>query len=163
MLFRSNTAVLKKLCHSVLKRFGASKYHTIYIGHDRTKRVHGRAQVAGNWIQMWTPSDRFDVGAFARVLTHEVGHNYGKLHEDMVACHKIDVSYCGSLIVNKKAPKVAPVIDRKAVRLEHSKAKVREFETKLRRCQTLLKKWRFRVAYYEKQLSQSINTKTTIT
>ena len=78
---------------------------------------------------MYVGADALSLEEFAQVLLHEVGHNYGVLHEDMtgdVRHCRSDVSFCADLTIKKTPIKMKPKVDVRAVRKAHAVKKVRE-------------------------------------
>jgi len=111
-------------------------------------RVPTKWLVAGsNGIEY---SGEFNPVEFSHVLQHELDHNRGLRHSEMVACRTIDCNWAKAFEVKRKQDKPKPVRDLKKERHEHALKKVKEFETKKRRTETLLKKWKRKVRYYEK-------------
>lgn len=163
---------LKRLCQAVIKNTGSHKDHTISIitTKKRFKNYHGLASIGGSWIDMFVPLTKerktifsidggktatfkdndFDVESFAQILEHEIGHNLGQRHDVMSKCNDLDVGYVKGLIVKPQEEKVKPKADIKEVRHQKAVLKVKELQSKLKRTETLLKKWQGKVRRYEK-------------
>lgn len=93
---------------------------------------------------------KFPVIDFAQVLEHEIGHNLGLRHNDMSKVYDLDTSYLKDFVIEKQLPKEKKVIDHVMLRREKAVKKVKELQSRLKRTETLLKKWSKRLRYYEK-------------
>ena len=164
---RWNTSDLKKLSRAVLKHYGydAPRLFKIVTGKSTNWRkadsqcCSGRASLGGSRVRMMVPKSTtiekvpvvFPVKDYARVLIHEVGHNAGLVHKEMVECRSIEVpEEILEMTVRPKEKKVKPKRDLKQERYQKTLKKVGEYETKLKRTKTLLKKWKRKRKYYEK-------------
>ena len=163
---------LRKLCRAVIKNTGSHKNHIIYIltTKKRWRDYSGRASINGSWIQMFVPKtiDKnfvkgndgqyrqkltntiFDVKRFAQILEHEIHHNLGlSNHKDMLSSGDLNVDYVKDFRVNIQEEEPKPKRDLKKERYEKALKKVKEYESKLKRYNNLLKKWKKKVRYYE--------------
>lgn len=145
-----DTKDLRRLCLAVIKHVG-SKHHIITVEYSKRRRYHGLAQVGGTKIWMYVLKENFNVRDFAQILQHEIGHNMKLRHEDMASCWHFNTDYCKDLTVNKRAIKEKPKVDLQKIRHEQARKKVQELASKLKRTETLLKKWQKKVRYYEKK------------
>ena len=115
---------LKNLCQKVIKHEGTEGHHIIIKYHkkvwysEQDRYVSGQARINGTWIIMRVcktkiPTNKynqetqkiehsereakFPVNSFAVVLMHEIGHNRGLRHKDMLSVSKIDSSFVNGL------------------------------------------------------------------
>lgn len=132
-------------------------------------RVHGYAWVNNYSVIMFLPDKSYACGNdgsivlqpvqefgqelvdnFGQILIHELGHNRGLRHKDMrVDYHNFDVGYLKGMTIRRKLAKPKHIRNLVQERYEKSLAKVREFETKKKRTDNLLKKWKKKVKYYQ--------------
>lgn len=92
----------------------------------------------------------------AQVYIHEVGHNQGLRHKDMMDHERIDVSWWPDEALPLKPAAVKPPRDlpaERARKLEYAQERVKATETRIKRLTTCLRKWRRKVAYYQRQLA----------
>lgn len=123
----------------------------------------------GRWIRMLLPKpgEPVDVRRFARVFEHEVHHTKGAQHKEMTQ-HQRDCDLPlpewaeGLEIRLKPEPAKLSVAERTAQRIAERETHAREmlalYETKAKRTATLLKKWRTKVRYYERQTAKAAKT-----
>lgn len=127
------------------------RVNTIYSETKKTIGTDGKEYPAIERFDKIQEPRTFDVKIFAQVLEHEIGHNLGlRSHRDMVSHASLNVDYVKDLVIRPKEGK-KKVRDLKAERYKKALAKVKELKTKLKRNQTLLKKWQKKVKYYERQ------------
>jgi hypothetical protein len=153
------TADLRKLFKAALKaesliEHEAGKY--IDVAPGRT-RVRGRATLTGWWVRMTVrnpaegeecmPAELLD--KFARVFVHEIGHNAGLTHDEMVDWWTIPVPWTVGLEVRPKPVKPKVKRDVQAERHAHAIKKLAEWEKKEARAARILKQWQRKVRYYE--------------
>jgi len=94
----------------------------------------------------------------AQVFVHECDHAFSELrHKEMVASEDIDVPRAEGLPLRpaepKRKPKATPAT-RAWLRLGHAAAKLKEHESRRRREEKLVAKWRRKVKYYEGRLEE---------
>lgn len=102
----------------------------------------------GHYVKVEKPI-HFDTVQFAKVLIHELGHNAGLQHEDMINYNKLNCEWAKELTVNPQQPKPKLKIDLAKVRYEKVLKKIKEKESKLKRLQTSLKKLYKQRKYYQ--------------
>jgi len=108
----------------------------------------GRKHFAGwEWKKENT---KFDPVSFAQVLTHEIHHNLGLRHKDMLPLRKIDCEYTKDFAIEPKQEKPKPKMDYVGVRRERAISNLKKAQTRLKRAKTLCKKWERKVRYYGK-------------
>lgn len=162
------TADLKALCTAVIKHEGGNLGRTVVsVEHTRgkwTTYVHGKATLTGRSIWMYVPriqsmcvgSDgkwaempaTFPVESFARVFTHELHHNMGLRHEDMVATSRLDSSYVKDMKVRAQLPPAPKQRDRaqeRAQKIASYEERVKAFDSRIKRLKTLQKKYQKRL------------------
>jgi len=88
---------------------------------------------------------------FSQVVIHEFDHNRGLKHADMVSWSGIEVSWSDGLTIRRKEEVKRTSADRVAAREAAARKKVEEYEKKIKRNQNLLKKWKGKVAYYDRK------------
>lgn len=91
----------------------------------------------------------------SQVFIHELGHNRGLRHDEMVSSFNMDCSWTNEFQIRTNEKKPKPKRNLKQERYEHSQKKVKQLTTKLKRNQTLLKKWKKKVRYYERNIKSS--------
>ena len=171
---------LRKLFLAALKAEGAGNAKRCYNIHVEyrtspcyTLGVTGMARLDGSTIWMYLPTparlashlypssaepcyetkDKF-VKQVAKVFVHELGHNLGLKHKEMVRVSSIDVSWSAGMVLTHKRPAPKVKKDLQVVRSENAKRHLAEHEKKLKREQGLVRKWRKKVRYYEKALNK---------
>ena len=93
----------------------------------------------------------------ARLFIHEFYHNLGYRSQDHRYYQndwtkKWDVRFVEEYPIREAAPVVKPKRDIQMERYEHVLSKVREYDSKIKRYQNLLKKWKKKQKYYENAL-----------
>lgn len=114
----------------------------------------GYTRVEGSFVHMTLPPpDRLDLRDFARTFEHELLHNLGVNHGDMTEAQR----YCrGDLPawaqgreLREATPK--PTVPAVVLREARARAHLEKHETALAREQKLVRKWRAKVAYYDRR------------
>jgi hypothetical protein len=151
-----DTRDLKTLINRTMKEVGVEhdRIRRIVINSQKRNRetfISGLATIGGSWIEMKLPRNPpIDVKRFVQVLTHEIHHNLGLQHDDMVSSLGIDTSWVNGFQVNQKIFKPKIEIPLTQQRYNHAIQKLKQKEQLLRRTQTLVNKWKKKVRYYEK-------------
>ena len=168
---RWRTRDLKKLTTAVAKYAGLSLPHRLFVRHGRNlgcDNVSGYATYDHSHVCMTVPflthseyydiPDRiltrdvvFPVERYAQVLIHELGHNHGLKHREMMRSSMIEIpESILKLSVNASAVKPRrSVDDRKRERHVHALKMLKSWSSRLKRAETLVRKWRKKVRYYE--------------
>lgn len=114
-----NTKDLQKLMNECIRREGVENNRRIEIEYAKHswESYSGRAWVNSNWIKMIVPRpitkgwiDKeyrpketiFDAEKFAKVFIHELGHNRGLRHEEMINWSEVDASWTKDFKVGLK-------------------------------------------------------------
>jgi hypothetical protein len=172
-----NTKDLQKLMNECVRREGMDNHRIVIIEYSkRFCTTHGLASINGNWIRMFVLKPiveynegseirkklrEFDSMLFAEIFTHELGHNRGLHHDEMVSISDFEMAWAKEFKVNLKDElkfengKIISAIPKeprnlKTERYEKTLKKVREFETKVKRYKNLLRKWEKKQKYYER-------------
>lgn len=118
----------------------------------------GQAQYNIRWMRLALRDSEGELSPnqitrLAQVFVHELGHNRGEKHRDMVSSGTLPVPWAEGLRIRKKVVKPKPKRDIVAERAEHAAKMLRQHETKLRREEKLVKKWAQKVKYYGRVLA----------
>ena len=155
---------LRKLCIKAIKNKGSHKTHWITIDYNKSLRYRGKAVIYGSDIWMYVPRPTrswkwnvprtlgFDPVRFCRVLEHEIDHNLGLRHKDMIMdISMLNCDYAKDVYVSAriKQPKAKP--DLVMQRYQRAVANLKTARTRYKRATTLLKKWESKVRYYKKK------------
>jgi len=156
-----DTNFLRKLFIAIEKHDGTNhKYREVEILKTSRKCVHGKAWYNSRYVNMYLPND-VTSQQIARVYIHEVGHNLGLTHVEMVAIGSIDVSWLPDEMVPLKKPKLEkPKPNIIEVRTAKAQKKLKEWTRKEKRAKTFVKKYRQKVKYYEKKMAAGQQTKS---
>lgn len=174
-----DTKDLKKIINLVFNKVAPERKKHTSITISTSKNYHGRASIGGYWIEMRVPPTtitnltsvamedgttkiireqlprEFNVKGFGQILEHEIRHNLGlRNHRDMVDWWKLDVSHLDGLDMNPKKSKPKQQRNLVAERYQKAEKKVKELTTKAKRTQTILKKWKKKVKYYQNKIAQ---------
>lgn len=157
---RWRTSDLRRIFRAALKAEGltereAARYVDVAPGR---RCVRGCATITGTWVRMTVrnplpgetemPADKLD--RFAQVFVHEIGHNAGLRHEDMVDWYTIKVPWTVGMEVRVEEPKPKVKRNLQAERRAHAEKKLAEWQKKAERAKRLAKKWAGKVRYYER-------------
>lgn len=146
------TCDLRKLFIECMKREGVNQCN---LSVEKSKRhyVHGKARLNSIRVAMYLPKgSEKHKNSIARVFIHELGHNLGLRHKEMLPIWDIDCSWAEGFDLRTKEIKPKKQRDLVKERYEKTMGKVKEYETKLKRNKTLLKKWNKKLKYYEKKM-----------
>ena len=150
---------LRSFFYACCKRAGYDTKRRVEVITSRSPwRVRGLASVGGRWIKMLLPDEPFELKLMAQVFIHELDHNAGLNHEDMVKSYNIDASWANSLMLRKKEPKAKPKRDIIKERSDHAEKMLQAWERKLNLAKTKQKLWAGKAAYYSKALAQRAQT-----
>lgn len=134
-----------------MKEVGAENNRRIEVMTSKRPYISGIATINGTWIKMRVPSEPpFDVKRFVQILIHELHHNLGLRHNEMVRSSTIDTSWTDGFQVEKKIPIQAEKVPLIKKRYDHAVRKLEEKERQLRRIQMAYNRWNTKVKYYEK-------------
>jgi len=126
-----NTKDLRKLIIKVLEHEGLSKKRTIEIVYSKQRKYYlpkytGIASLYRNWLRIRVPKPivkhwkmsndgkiieteieyKFDVQKFTKILIHELSHNQGLIHKEMLKLNDIDVSFIENYKVGVKNERI---------------------------------------------------------
>lgn len=143
-----NTKDFQKLINECIRREGIGNHRRIEIEYARHSwsSYHGRAWVNSNWIKMIVPrpitkefidgeyrptETVFNPETFAKIFIHELGHNRGLQHEEMISWSQIDATWAKDFKVGlKEELKIIKqdktVIDNKVKEINEQLDKLRE-------------------------------------
>jgi len=141
------TSDLRRIFLAVQKHTGITKTQHVRVEPTRRHGVHGRAQVAGNWILMCLPGKNVHAVTVARVFWHEMQHNAGLRHDDMASCWNFDCSFADGMPIGTRAKRQRV----KPPKIEWARKKLAQHKAALKRETTLVRKWERRLKRYEKQ------------
>lgn len=157
-----DTHYLRRLFLACEKHEGTdSRYRHVKVIYWQRSRVSGYAWYNSNSVVMKLPKDS-DVGTrrVAQTYIHEVGHNLGLRHKDMVARFEINTTWLPDEEVPLKKVKPAkpkqPLIEKRAA---HAQKMLDKHLTKFKREKNLVTKYRRKVAYYEKRMAADLAQK----
>ena len=128
---------------------------TMFVPPITRKFRKPRYEIADNGSKMikdWTWEKKptlFNSRVFAQVLTHEIHHNMGLGHENMVSIGKLDTDYVDGMIVLPKTEK--PKVNLVEERSIHAEAMLKRSKTRLKRAKTIRDRWQAKVNYYNKK------------
>lgn len=147
------TKDIKKLCLECFKHWGKQqKYYHVVIDYLKSNgRINGWGGYGRSYIRMLLHRENQSPINFVRIFVHEIMHNNGVHHEDMIYFPD-NGEWAKDYPLRKKAIKPKIKIDLKEVRKQKAIIKVKEMQTKLKRTQTLLKKWQKKVKYYSSSI-----------
>jgi len=97
--------------------------------------------------------------SLAVTLAHEADHNKGEKSHRVIDDGEREIEWVGQLVkdgfvLHSNLPKRRPVVDVQAKRAVHAQKMLETHESKLKREQKLVRKWRQKVRYYDKALSE---------
>lgn len=88
----------------------------------------------------------------ARVLEHEIDHNLGLNHGDMLPVSSLRPKWHEGLVIRRQGEAQKPTRVQKSERREaHARAMLAKHEDALRREQRLVKRWTQKVRYYDRK------------
>jgi len=154
-----DSRVLRRLVAWCIRHAGAEgRTRKVTFNYTRQDRgCSGYAWLNGSSVVMRLIKGTTDGTNAAQVLLHEIDHNLGLKHKDMVPSHTIALPGFPDDLLTLVAmpPKSKPVpdaVERVASKLAAAEAKVKEWESKLRRTRTWLKKWERRAKYHRARM-----------
>ena len=133
------------------------KYREVTVYESKRRRVHGRAWIRSRYIDMYLPAEA-NIRSIARVYIHEVGHNLGLRHSQMIDINLIDTLWLPDETVPHKPIKTQkPKLNIVEIRATKAQKKLDEWNKKLSRAKIYVKKYQKKVKYYEKRKAASRN------
>lgn len=169
------TKDLRKLIIANLKESGLInqfKSRTVILSNQTKRRFNfqgSNAMLGMGWIQMCIPKQffvkavgidgtlqsrevEFDSVGFSKVFQHELQHNQGLRHKDMLDWQKFDCSWANQFQVRKYQSQSfdKPIVSLKQKRLLAAESKVAKLEKLINAKQILLKKWQKKLTYYNR-------------
>lgn len=166
------TRLLRKLLTVCLREFRRRegdprqiRHLEVTVEHGRSKWIGGRAYLNGRFVRMILPKnfERYTSGnapqVFARIFIHELGHCVGMRHMkghagegefwEWIRANIDEERFPLPIAESKRKPK-GPLQEKRYLQ---AVANSKRAETRLKRAQTLAKKWRTKVRYYERALA----------
>lgn len=162
---RWNTRDIRRLVTAGLKAevgewFGT---YTVVIK-TRRGRVRGYGTYDGRWMQLMMPKDGEEIAGdgvrrIARTIAHEVMHNKGvRSHREIDDSERdlawADVLIAAGFVIHRNVPAKKGPVDHQARRAAHAQVMLKQHERALKREKKLVSRWRQKVRYYERVLSQ---------
>jgi predicted Zn-dependent protease with MMP-like domain len=162
---------LRKLFAEVCKQMGETTKRIIEVRTSKKRYgmsyYHGLGSCSRNWVELRIPDTHCIVSSdgrsnvlalehpdsvkIAQVLMHEIGHNQGLHHKEMENCWNINCDWANQFVINKKPKKLKVVRNLLAERSAFTAKKVKEYQSKCKRMQNLLRKWQRKQKYYAKK------------
>jgi len=152
-----DTAILRMFFKEAIIENGLEpEGYYVEINHARGEYITGWGYYHRKVIQINIPKEidltkLINVRKLAQVTIHELDHNRGLKHKEMLPWNKLNVEWAAKYIIETEEPKVKPRQDKSAKREENARKKVDEYKKKIKRYQNLLKKWNKKVAYYDRK------------
>lgn len=156
---------------------GFAYYKRVYVRHEgpfwfTTVRLPSptglRARILAKWTEQnpvgsLTQPVVVDHVDLAATIAHETGHWGGRRNRDLKDSHVHGINdaargrfvWAADMPLEPAERKVVPIDLREARRVRDYQAKVREWETKTKRSQTALTRWRRRLALAESRLQKA--------
>jgi len=152
-----DTRYLRSLFIKCEKHEGTNhKYRQVKVIYHKTYWVGGYAWYNSHSVVMKLPHDKCLTKSVAQTYLHEVGHNLGLHHKEMPSSGSIDVSWLPNETVPfKKLRPPKPKQSIIEVRTKHAQKKLEEWNKKLVRAKTFVRKYQRKVKYYEKKMVAS--------
>lgn len=176
---RYETAPLRELVRRVARNeLDPEKRRRVTVYFKETRGVShdgalGRCGLGGNRVTIFLPknSRRLRPNVVAHVLAHEFGHARGMTHSEMRGNPRYswrvplglttwdqaieNLEYLKGLTFTVRAPqsKQRPTDDAK---LQNAAAHLKAWESRRRRAETGMKKWRQKVRYYETKIAAKV-------
>ena len=152
-----DTNDLRRLIYANIIKAGMSIRRKIEVSTTHSNSIHelrnysGRAGLNTNWINLTVPKPdkTFNPIIFSQVLQHELAHNRGLRHKEMLDWWTINQDWAKDFIVNPKIEK--PIKPKTQIKEENAIKMFKIYQTKLKRTKTILKKWERKVKYYQKK------------
>jgi len=157
-----NTQFLRRLFMVCEKHEGTEgKGRVVMVEKTWRAGIHGKAWYNSGFVTIYLPPGKYGPhsSTLVQIYIHEVGHNLGLHHKDMIDWWSINTSWlpndlnCPIPLKVSKPPKPKPNIVE--VRTAKAHKKLDEWEHKLSRAKTFVKKYRTKVRYYEKKMAAS--------
>lgn len=147
------TKDLKAIFVRACKEEGTDTDREVTIVYGK-KWISGVATLSGTYVKMRLPKNRnkFSRKSLAQVFIHEIGHNLGLLHSDMVNHRQIPVDWVYEYPLRKAQLKEKPVRNLKQERYDHAKKTLETKEKIAKRLTNQIKKWKKKIKYYERTL-----------
>lgn len=171
-----NTRDLRRLVEVGLRE-EVGEFHEYWVeiySMTAGRRYTGHGTYHACWMDIGAPLDHIETGdgstaylevmpskdviRMARTLAHEVQHNKGERHNEMVGSFELPVPWIHKMLeagfqVRRKPVKEKPKPDLQMKRYQHAYKMLVEHEKKLNRERKLIAKWRQKVRYYERVLA----------
>lgn len=158
---------LRRLIRAALVHEGVNpkRYRVeVCYRHGRTNRgfVGGLGSYVSPWLRLKVPKVDGDmppsmVREVAQVVAHEVAHNRGLRHREMICDHRYDLGWIDTakvpFVIRRRAARVAERPPLQQVRAERATSKLSEWERRAKVAAAKVKHYRAKVRYYERALA----------
>ncbi len=162
---------LRMFLYAACKAEGMDTNRTIHVKYARAnartigwgRYPSGLLSNDGRFIRLLLPRDgNFDPHYWGRVMAHELAHNRGVRHREMLGgCiiptpEECPTPWAEGIVVPHNDPKAKPKADPVVTRADRAAANLARAEARLKRAKALHRKWAAKVAYYEKKYPERL-------
>lgn len=152
-----NSRELRKIFNWCFKHEGAIVTRIVIVNYGRGNWGYtgSCASLYNGWIQIHLPRSHVEIKTLAKVFIHEMGHNLGLRHKEMVSQWNIVLE---SFPREWKDKHLYPIIKEKKKlttnelqreRYQHAQKMLTKAQTRFKRAKTIERKWKEKVKYYE--------------
>jgi hypothetical protein len=147
-------------CAETTLEVAKRKHVVVTVIHARQQRgASGCAHIGGRLATIRITRDDPRAATFAHVAVHEFRHLNGWTHAQMKARYShedVEVRYAwaNEMGIRVKQPKPKPTaVEKVDANLVYAQKMLQRAATRLKRAQTLAKKWHYKVRYYERRMA----------